>query len=82
MWKTIQCLTDDHESCLGRNCSTEQTQVCMCSCHQGQKVLFEQARRKRQTAGTARRRAVMSRYDRFKEQIRVTLEAFAPPRKE
>ncbi len=32
-WLTIECMSGDHESCLGRNCSTEQDQVCECSCH-------------------------------------------------
>ncbi len=33
-WLTIECMSGDHESCLGRNCSTEQDQVCECACHQ------------------------------------------------
>ncbi len=35
MWQTLECLGGDHESCLGRNCSTEQNQPCECKCHGG-----------------------------------------------
>jgi len=32
-WISLECLSNDHDSCLGRNCSTEQDQECECGCH-------------------------------------------------
>lgn len=32
-WLSLECLSGDHESCLGRNCSTERSETCECGCH-------------------------------------------------
>ncbi len=42
-WLTLECLGNDHESCLGRNCSTEQSQVCECKCHLAKQEEFQKA---------------------------------------